>query len=211
MYYKGDRLKRFLMFMLVALVFAACSQDNQGGQSQETAENQTSTTPAQRPAPGTGEPVAMIPEDELTEFEKGAEAKVAVYFDQAGTQTELAVAPGERFDMFVFAEFNELYPMSAVEYKLDLPSDISVIGQVNTDSVIVTLGKYDEDFMMAFKCSQGPRMWLVKYLCVANDDVQGGPVTIHKGQNLNFLGYTLCDATKTLIRAEGKGGKISRK
>ena len=200
-------MKRFLLAIFVVGLLAACGQsaDQQDDTaSQDTGQSDAGQSQAQAPGAGTSPPKEMISMDEgLTAFEQAAEAKIRPYFDENATQTEITVAPGDYFDIYVFGEFSTLYPMSAAEYKLVLPENISVMGTAESDSVIITMGKWDTDFMVAFHCAEGPKTWFVKYQCKAHETFTGGEVRTQKGEHLDFIGFTMCDATKTLIRAEG--------
>jgi hypothetical protein len=147
-------------------------------------------------------PVQMIPDEEFSEFERLAQAFIRPYFDAGATMTEKAVKAGEPFELYVVAEFNPLYPMSAAEYCLVLPEGVAVLGSANSDSTILTLGKHDDDFMIAFRCSSGPKLWLVKYTCLAAAGASGGAVSIERGRDQNYLGFTMCDAQRTMIKAK---------
>jgi len=197
-------MKRLILAIFVLGLIAACGKG--GDQKTETAsQDQKATEPAEGvPGAGTTPPVSMIPEGEgPSEFEKAANGKIRPYFDDKGTKTEIAVAPGDYFDLYVFGEYSELYPMSAAEWKLVLPENVSIMGQTHTDSVIVSMGKWDSDFMMAFQCTPGPKIQLVKYQCKAHEGFTGGKIETTTGDNLNFIGFTMCDATKTLIHGQG--------
>ena len=54
-----------------------------------------------------GEPKSMIPGEELSEMEQLANAKLKPYFDANASQTEKAVSPGDRFDVYMFAEYDK--------------------------------------------------------------------------------------------------------
>ena len=182
--------------------------DNDNGQ--DVAKDDAEASPGLSPQTPTGEPITMIPDEEFSEFEKLAGASLRPYFDEAATQTEISVSPGDYFDMWVIAEFEKTHPMSACEYKLDIPEGIDILGTTHSDSIVITMGKADRDFMAAFRCAHGPKMWVVKYQCKVGDDFKGGKVMTTKGQDLNFLGFTMCDAAKTMIRARPGEATITR-
>jgi hypothetical protein len=173
-----------------------------GGTDEGTQTQQTATQTQQRP-PGT----QAIPDQDFSEFENLAAAYLKPYFDEAGTITSKKIEPGERFDVWLFAEFNELYPMSAAQWRIQMPAGTTIMSSLKSDSTIVMLGDAENDFMMAFNCFSGPRIWLMKYVCKASEDFAGGELETLPGNNLNFLGFTMCDATRTLIR--GRGGKAT--
>ena len=176
--------------LLVLGLTASC-----GGAGDETAGDENATQTDEQA-------VQMIPDEEFSEFEKLANAFIKPYFDENGTQSEKTVKPGDRFDIYVMAEFSTQYSMSAAEYKLNIPEGITVMGSTNSDSTILNLGKYDRDFSIVFRCVSGPWMWLVKYQCFVEDGFKGGVVETEKGADLNFLGFTMCDVQKTMIKAK---------
>jgi hypothetical protein len=199
--------KLFALLMVLALVAACGGGQEDGSQSAGGATNggqggAGDQTSAGQPAIGEGN---------LDEFERTVAGFLRPYFDEAGTDTTLDVAPGEQFEMWVVAEYNEAFAMSAAEYKLVLPGGVSLLGTVQSDSTIITLGKHEEDFMMAFRCMPGPKNWLVKYLCKAEDDFAGGVVETVRGQNLDFIGFATCDVSKTMVRAQGGTAELGKK
>ena len=149
-----------------------------------------------------------IPDAGLSEFEKSAQGFIRPYFDPDGTVTSMDITPGSPFDVWVFAEFNDAFVMSGAEYKLLLPEGVSILSSAQSDSVIVTLGKPEVDFMVAFHCLDGPKHWLMKYICKADDDFQGGVIKTVQGDNLKFLGFVTCDVSKTEVRATGGWVKL---
>jgi len=199
-------MKRFLITIAVLALLASCGGEKEGG---ETASNdsadQTATTnqrPPSKPA---------IPDAGDSGFDDIASGRIRPAFDIQGIETTKAVAPGEMFDIFVVGEYNDAFAMSGAEYKLTMPDGITVLGASFTDSIIVTLGKPETDFLMAFHCLPGPGDWLVKYLCRAEESFQGGTIETHPGDNLAFIGFVMCDQLKTEIRAQGGTAEITRK
>ena len=195
-----------LVIAVAALFFMfACSQDSGDSGSAEQPSEQQATEEASRPSQGR----PAIDTEEFSEFEKIVDGRILPYFDEKGTVSSKELGPNEYFDLWVFAEFNKLYPINAGEYKLVLPEGVSILGSVQSDSTILSLGKWEEDFMISFKCMGGPSQWLVKYQCKTHEDYKGGTVQTIKGQNMNFIGFTLCDASFTMVRA--RGGKAEMK
>jgi hypothetical protein len=198
LFLKRGNMKRIFVLLLVVWLTASCS-----GKGDETAGEES--------AAKTSKPVQMIPDEEFSEFEKLAKAYIKPYFDANGTQSEKTVKPGDIFELYIVSEFSEQYTMSAAEFKLVVPEGISVLASTNCDSTILNLGKYDVDFMIAFHCKSGPGMWLVKYQCKVDDGFKGGVIETQKGINMNFLGFTMCDVQKTMIKARPGKAVISVK
>lgn len=197
-------MHRLILFLLAVAVLGSCGKGNdQSTQTAQTTEQHDHATgQVERP-----KGKAMIPDAEFSEFEEIAAARIRPSFNAEGTDTLKEIAPGDYVDIYVVAEFNELYTMSAAEYRIQLPPGISVMSWAKMDSVVITYGEHDRDFMLAFRCISGPHDWLIKYVCKASEDFAGGEIITLPGANLDFLGFTMCDATRTLVR--GRGGKAT--
>lgn len=198
-------MKKFLVLLMMIGLVASCGTSDEGGEA--TAEHDHATevatqTPESRPG---------IPDEGGSGYESAAKAVLRPAFDKEGTQTSKDVKPGEMFDLYIVAEFDDAFAMTGAEYKLVLPEGITVLGASYMDSVNVTLGKHETDVMMAFHCVSGPRDWLAKYLCMAEDSFKGGTVETLPGENLNFIGFVMCDHLRTEIRAAGGTAEIGRK
>ncbi|UCH85242.1 MAG: hypothetical protein JSW50_06010 [Candidatus Latescibacterota bacterium] len=191
-------MKKLLILCLALFVVVSCGK-KEDDKADSDATDHAHVSPEGTPP---GEPMAMIPGEEFSEMERLADAKLNPYFDENASKTELAVAPGERFDLYVFAEYNKNYPMSAAEYRVILPEGVSILASTNCDSTILQFGNPEGDFMIAFHCSYGPKMWLVKYDCSADESFTGGKIRIGEGMALRYLGFAMCDESKTLIRAK---------
>jgi hypothetical protein len=178
--------------------FAAC-----GGNNEEGAETAAHTHD--------DEPIQMIPDDDWNEFAEAANAHLNPYFDAEGTVTEKAVAPGDYFDMYIVAEYSEDYPMNAAGYQLHVPEGVTILSSKNCDSTIVVVGEPLHDFVMGFRCTKGPKMWLVQYQCRVNDEFTGGEITTTAGHDFKFLGFTLCDEDKTMIPAKSGTAMLTKK
>jgi hypothetical protein len=202
--FKGGSMRRILIAIMALTLLVSCSTKTEEG-------TETTAKPPQGEQARTEPVSAIYADEEFGEIDRLADAHIRPYFDAEATQTEKAVSAGEYFDLYVIAEYNELYPMSAAEYKLVLPEGVVVMGMVQTDSTILTLGKWDNDFMIAFRCTSGPKAMLVKYQCKAEDDFTGGTIETVKGMDLNFLGFTLCDEIKTMVKGKGGTAEISKK
>ncbi len=194
---------RMITALLVASVLFSCSGDKK---KEGTAEEKVATGTA-----GQSKPVQMVPDEELSEFDKLLDAHIRPYFDAEATVTEKAVAPGETFDIYVFGEYSENYPMSAAEFMLSVPEAIEVLYETKSDSTVLTVGSYKKDYMMTFNCAKGPKFMMMKYSCRANDAFSGGAVETGEGMVHHFLGFTLCDETRTMVKARPGRATLSMK
>jgi hypothetical protein len=190
-------MKKFVVLCLALFVVFSCSKKEEEKAAEVAGDVRGESAIVPR-----GEPKSMIPGEELSEMERLANAYLRPYFDDAATQTEKAVAPGDRFEMYVFAEYDRNYLMSAAEYKVTLPEGVKILSSTNCDSTILQFGNPEGDFMIAFHCAYGPKMWLVKYECSADESFAGGVIKTEEGMAMHYLGLTMCDVSKTLIRAK---------
>jgi hypothetical protein len=198
-------LRAVLAFMLVILI---CSC---GGGKQKQKQESTSTKDTVTSAAEESPPIHMIPPEGLSEFEKLINAYIRPYFDDKASVTEKSVAPGETFTVYIFGEFNEMYPMAGAEYKLSLPEGLEYVYETKSDSISMTLGKYSEDLMLAFNCANGPKFLMVKYVLKATDAFSGGDIETQEGDYKHFLGFSLCDEAATMVRAMPGKATLGRK
>lgn len=194
---------RMLSVLLVLGLLVSCS----GEKKQKSAESEDASTVMT----GKGEPVQAIPSDDTSEFDKLMQAKITPYFDAEGTVTEKAVSPGDDFVLYVFGEFNEMYPMSATEYMLALPEGMEILTEAKSDSAVMSVGSYKTDYMMTFRCSKGPKFMMMKYSCRANTAFAGGEIETRQGSVHHFLGFTLCDDARTMVAAQPGKAMLTRK
>ncbi len=195
-------MKRALIAAFLGVLFLSC-----GGKKDEA------SPPADRPAKSTEQSKPRAAEETSSRdgFSELIGARIVPYLDEKASSTEKAVGVGEEFSIYVFGEYDKMYEMSAAEFKLDVPEGIEVLGEVKSDSTIMTMGKYDKDFMMAIKCTPGPKIMLMKYLCRVGSGFQGGVIETHKGETQKFIGFTLCDETRTLVAAETGRAVLKKK
>jgi hypothetical protein len=183
-------MKRMVMALLCLFVVFACSKketESTSSHAGHSHEEQSSEQPKQ-----------MIPDTE----DETALAAIKPYFDENGTVTEKSISPGDRFDVFVFAEYEESESMSAAEYKLILPEGINIMASFETDSTTLQSGQPLKDFMIAFRCNPGPRAFLVKYTCLAGPDFAGGSIQTAAGDRSKFIGLVTCGHSPKQFTAE---------
>lgn len=203
-------MKKLVWIVVLALV-ASCGKGEKSSDETSTGDAGTGTVTMDKPFNQNTPGQQGIPDQGLSEFEKSAAAFIRPYFDAEGTLTSVKVDPGSRFDLWIIAEFNDAFTMAGAEYKLSLPEGISVVSAMQSDSVIVTMGKHEVDYMLAFKCMHGPKDWLVRYTLETEGDFKGGVIETALGDNLNFLGFVLCDVSKTEIHATGGWAEVGVK
>jgi hypothetical protein len=177
-------MKRLVIVMVCLFIVFACSK-----KESDTAATHTTTSEAKSPSQ---EPRQMIPDKSEQPIVLAA---IKPYFDEAGMVTEKTISPGDNFELFVFAEYKETNLMSAAEYKLILPEGISILGSVETDSSALQSGKVLTDYAIAFRCTPGPKVFLVKYNCLAGPDFSGGVIQTAEGDGSHFIGLADCNTT----------------
>jgi hypothetical protein len=134
------------------------------------------------------------------------------YFDEAGTKTEIAVAPGEQFKLYIMAQTVEPYPTGSAQLRLQLPPGVNVLYTVETDHKLSSLGRYDFNYMIAYDCTPPGRFVVVSYVLQADQDFKGGKVEVLPGflsDNATFLGFATCEFIE--VRASGGTATIKLK
>lgn len=134
------------------------------------------------------------------------------YFDEAGTKTEIAIAPGEQFKLYIMAHTVEPYPTGSAQLRVQLPPGINVLYTVETDHKLSSLGKYDFNYMVAYDCTPPGRFVVVSYVMQADKDFKGGKVEVLPGflsDNATFLGFATCEFME--VRAKGGTATIKLK
>lgn len=202
--------RTLMVLFITALlaVSAGCGGQENGGQSSSSdtrSESNESSTPQSRE-----ESRPMIPEP--LEVVEGVEMNL--YFDEAGTETEKAVAPGEMFAFYVVAEYKDPYHINAAEFRIDLPDGVEVVGSSKFTEKALTVGSWDSDFSMAFECQPPGKQYLMKYNCAVGPDFTGGDIEITPGvksAGISFLGFVSCKPTTEKLPAKGGSATLAVK
>jgi hypothetical protein len=192
-------MKQFLILLVIIAVGFACGQK----------ESETTTS---KEEPVVAKEVSKEPRQAIPEKKKLASGTPTLkpYFDEKGTVTEKNVSPGESFDLYVIAGVGENDHMTAAEYRLNLPDGISIIREIDPDSLVMKSGKPGVDMMIAFKCTQGPQLMLIHYVCEVGDNFTEGNITTSEGEKSKFIGLVDCGPDPEQIVAE-KGTAVLKK
>jgi hypothetical protein len=182
------------------------------GGGDESGGDSTARTPTPSQAPA-GDSRQAIPErEEPLETVEGA--FINPYFDEEGQTSQMAVAPGETFTLYVFAEAPEPFHISAAEFRFDVPAGIKVIDKETFGERVLTMGDHAADFVMGFECHEPGKFYLMKYSCLVEDGFKSGDFTMTPGVNASgaaYLGFVACQPETRRLPAEGgKAVLISR-
>lgn len=203
---------RTLIFILAAglvAMVAGC-----GGDGNDTAQNtaqktETAVTHTADKAPES-QSRTMIP-DALEAVEGMA---LGVYFDEAGTVSEKAVAAGELITFYVTAEFKEPFHVNAAQYRVEVPDGIQVVGETKHSDRVLTVGSWESDFSIAFECRPPGKFYLVKYSCTVGPEFAGGVIKVTPGVNphgISYLGFVSCKPTTEKLPAKGGSATLAKK
>jgi len=181
------------------------------GKKTETADDHAAT---ESPTPGSQLPSADVtsqPGEEMAVQTSPMEALENVfirpYFDEAGA-TQLAIAPGEMFQVHVFAETVDPCSTNAAQFRLDIPAGVRVIGMTETDQKTVSAGNRESNYMIAFACQMPGKFRIVSFECMAEPDFRGGEFTVAPGLpggDETYLGFSTC----SFSHAPAHGGSIT--
>lgn len=160
----------------------------------------------------TGQSRSMIPDK--VDTPAAPNTFLRPFFDEQGTVSELAVAPGEPFAVYVVAQYEKPYSMSAAEFSLELPEGVTVLEEIKFFEKALTMGQYDTDFVMGFSCEPPRKFYLMKYMCSTGTDFAGGVVKTLPGVNerdQSYLGFVSCEPQVEKISATGGTATLTRK
>jgi hypothetical protein len=182
---------RVLITIMLLMICTGCGskEESAGGEQTQTASKAGSQTGSHE-----GESRSMIP-DKVEPATTTEGVFIRPYFDEQGTVTETSVAPGETFTLYVHAEYEEPYHMSAVEYRIGLPAGVRIESSTPFLGKAVVVGDYTKDFILAFGCEPPRKYYLVKYECAVDERFAGGAITLAPGVNevgVEFLGFVSC-------------------
>jgi hypothetical protein len=196
---------------ILLLGAAGCGEkkaaDEQASVSQESAPSVSSQLPPADVTAKTGE--SMI-EPSGQEFPVEG-LFLNPYFDEAGTQTELAVKPDEPFRFYIFAETVEPYSTNAVQYRLSLPAGIEIMGNSEFEHKSVSTGDPKVSYMLAYDCQPAGRFRLVTYICRATQEFKGGEIEVLAAlpaNGIDFIGFVSCEFVE--MRAAGGKATLTR-
>lgn len=198
---------------IVMLICLVAPVTGCGGGEDETAASDppaVTHTPSQ---PAEGSSRSMIPE-KVEKPEIAVDVFLRPFLDAAGELTELAVVPGETFELYVFADFKDPYSVSAAEFRIDLPDGVQLGSQEKFRERALTMGNAESDFVLAFECATPGRFFLMKYTCATFVDFKGGEISVTPGVNAagaSFLGYVTCQPETLKLPATGGSVKLTVK
>jgi hypothetical protein len=205
------------MFRLfVGTVVAACLAVplvGCGGGEEGAPGDQAASSQSHRPVPqGESKGPRITEKPPALDIVEGVE--IMPYFDEAGTAIEGAVSPGELFSFYIFVGYPEPYHVSAVEYRIDLPDGVRILGGTKFDDHALTVGNPLDDFSMAFTCRPPGKFYVMKYECLAEEGFAGGEVSITPGVRTSgktFLGVVACSPEVYKLPAQGGSLILTKK
>jgi len=194
-----------------------CSKKNATQQESATAQTESKTGSSTTEGMMPGKDVTQTPGHEAVPVEDEPQTPVDglsldPFFDEAGTKTEVSVAKGEQFKLYIMAHTVEPYPTGSAQLRLQLPPGINVLYTVETPHKLSSLGHYDYSYMVAYDCTPPGRFVVVSYVLQADQDFKGGQVQVLPGflsDNSTFLGFATCEFIE--VRASGGTATIKLK
>jgi len=184
----------FLLSIVVGLGLAGCGKGD-SGQKQEAATDQTSARSMMPSDQVTAQPgQTALPVEEPAVPQEGL--FINAYFDDAGTVSDVALTPGDKFSIYMFAETVEPHKTNAAQFRLQLPPGVRVVSSAEMETRIATLGKYDFSYMISYECRDPGRFLIVQYMCETTPEFTGGTIEVlpgFLGEDTTYLGFTNCD------------------
>jgi hypothetical protein len=213
--FEQEEKVRPLLFFLWAVVFVGfvgCGKKGDVGEAATTGGSDKPSVSSQLPPADVvaKEGAPLMAEAPPTPPVEGLYVKP--YLDEKGSVTELAVTPGQEFDIFVFGETIDPYKTSGVQYRMQIPDGIRVLGTKEIATKSLSMGDYKENYMLAYSCQPTGHFVIATYRCVAEPDFRGGEISVFDGiggGGAGFLGFSTCDYVD--VRATGGTAKLDRK
>lgn len=201
---------RVIFALLLMVVFTGCAEKEEaaGGHETQTASEASSHTDSHE-----GESQSMIP-DKVEPPTSTKDVYLRPFFDEQGTVTEIAAAPGETFTLYIHAEYKEPYHMSAAEFSFQLPAGIKIISTKKFLDRVVSVGEHTKDYILAFGCEPPRKFFLVKYTCTVDDAFTGGTIELApgvSGTGEEYFGFVSCKPGTQKIPAEGGAVTLKKK
>jgi len=202
-----------VMLASVCLLVSGCAKKESGTEEQSTAQGESKEPDQMMP----GKDVTSSPGTEVIPPTDVPEAPIDglslnPFFDEAGTKTEISVARGAQFKLYVMAQTVEPYPTNSAQLRLQMPPGIKVLYTIETEKKLSSLGHYDYSYMVAYDCTPPGRFVVVSYVCQAEADFQGGEIHVEPGflaDNATFLGFATCEFVE--VRASGGTATVKLK
>lgn len=195
---------RLFLSMVVMLLIAGCSGES--ADSDSAGGDASIPSSDTEPAEGTG--TQRIP-DEVPPATSTEGIELALYGDESGSVTELAVTPGETFDIYMMALVEGTIRISAAQYRLELPDGITIFAEHKIIDRSMTIGDALENFNIAFRCVDPGIIALMRYTLESSDDFSGGEISVLEGippDSPAFRGIVTCpdDGRPLKLPAEGR-------
>jgi hypothetical protein len=197
---------RTVLAACVAALLMGCGGEE--GDAGDQTRSQSSRPQPQGQSTGPRISEKVVPLDIVEGFE------LMPYFDDAATTIERAVSPGEMFSFYVFVGYPEPYHVSALEFRLEMPKGVRILGETKFDDQALTVGNPLDDFSMAFTCRPPGKFHVVKYQCIAEDSFAGGEISTTPGVRANgktFLGVVACSPEVHRLPAQGGSLILTKK
>jgi hypothetical protein len=142
---------------------------------------------------------------------------IAPFFDEAGTVTELAVAPGELFNVYIVVA-HPGYEMSSAQWRMTIPDGVTMLGETRLFEHSLSIGDYDNIFAVTYPCQTSSEPYaVIKYNCMVTPEFQGGTietvkaVSMHEEKDPPFIGFATCGVERDMVPAHGGTATLTSK
>ena len=197
-------MRRIIVIMAVlGLLASGCSKKSDTAEEQASTQGETQSPSQMMPDTTHGDSHEVVPSSDVPETPLEG-LFLNPFFDEAGTQTEISVARGEQFKLYIMAQTVDPYETLSAQLRLEMPPGINVLYTVETPKKLSSLGKYDFNYMVAFDCTPPGRFVVVSYVCQTDQEFKGGVIHVLPGflaDNATFLGFATCEFAE--VRAAG--------
>ena len=174
---------RYMLVLAVILslsvLSASCSkkEEQQPGTQQETGGQET---------------ISYIDEDVSFGF----------YFDEAGTQRTLKLAPGQsEFDIYLILTCPEYMEVAAVEWRMMVPEGVEMVNDRYRPDRVMAMGPMHRGHSERFTpCVTGPRILIHTFTFAVKTDLKNAVFAVMPSLDSDNLGIAECKEGYPIIR-----------
>jgi hypothetical protein len=138
-------------------------------------------------------------------------------FDPEGEATALAVAPGDRFELYMCA-VHPKRDMASATYRLEVPAGVEILGEGKLYPRSLTLGSHEQYFVVTYPCHSGDEFYpVLRYSCMVTPSFTGGQFRVDRAVPVNtateppFLGFVSCGDSPDMTPAGGGVAELTLK
>jgi hypothetical protein len=130
------------------------------------------------------------------------EVSFGVFFDAEGSQRTVKLSGRDRqTTIHIIVNFPETMPIAAVEYRLVLPTGVTIENDQYYKERVAMLGTFEDGISETFPCVQGPKLLLHTLTLSVPSGLQNAEISLVSHEKSEFIGVAMCDEGQTMVPA----------